>query len=38
MVDRVKIGLFLAAVRKRNGLTQADLAERLGVSNKTVSR
>lgn len=38
MVDRVKVGLFLASARKQSGLTQADLAERLEVSNKTVSR
>ena len=38
MFDQVKIGAFLADVRKENGLTQAALAEKLGVSNRSVSR
>lgn len=33
-----KLGGFLAALRKEQGLTQQQLAERLGVSNKSVSR
>lgn len=32
------IGQFIAALRKVNGMTQQDLADRLGVSNKAVSR
>ncbi len=32
------IGTFIAALRKANGMTQRDLAERLNVSDKTVSR
>ncbi|MCD8021449.1 MAG: helix-turn-helix domain-containing protein, partial [Lachnospiraceae bacterium] len=32
------IGSFIAALRKANGLTQKDLAEKLNVSDKTVSR
>lgn len=32
------IGSFIAALRKANGMTQKDLAERLNVSDKTVSR
>ena len=32
------IGQFLAALRKANGLTQQDVADRLNVSNKAVSR
>lgn len=37
-VDRIKIGRFIAEQRKRKGLTQAQLAEMLDVSNKTISR
>lgn len=37
-MDQVKIGKFIAKKRKENHLTQAQLAERLGVTNKTVSR
>ena len=32
------MGSFIAALRKANGLTQKDLAEKLNVSDKTVSR
>ncbi len=32
------IGSFIATLRKANGMTQRDLAERLNVSDKTVSR
>ncbi|MCD8117306.1 MAG: helix-turn-helix domain-containing protein [Oscillospiraceae bacterium] len=32
------IGAFIAALRKANGMTQKDLADRLNVSDKTVSR
>ncbi len=34
----VKIGAFLAQLRKEQGLTQEQLGQRLGVTNKTVSR
>lgn len=37
-MDQIKIGKFLADLRKREGLTQAELGEKLGVTNKTVSR
>ena len=37
-MDLVKIGRFLAGLRKGRGLTQAELGEKLGVTNKTVSR
>ncbi len=32
------IGQFIAALRKANGMTQQDVADRLNVSNKAVSR
>ncbi len=38
MTEKKTIGGFLAALRKANGMTQADLAEKLHVSDKTVSR
>lgn len=37
-MDNKKIGVFLAELRRREGLTQEQLGERLGVTNKTVSR
>lgn len=37
-MDMVKIGRFLAELRKEKGQTQEKLGEILGVSNKTVSR
>ena len=37
-MDTIKIGNFLAALRKEQGLTQEALGEKLGVTNKTVSR
>ena len=37
-MDQKKIGQFIAALRQETGLTQAALGERLGVTNKTVSR
>ena len=37
-MDQVKIGKFIAAMRKARGLTQEVLGEKLGVTNKTVSR
>lgn len=37
-MDQQKIGLFIANQRKTKNLTQAQLGERLGVTNKTVSR
>lgn len=36
--DQQKIGRFFKALRKENNLTQEQLAERLGVSNRSVSR
>lgn len=37
-MDQIKIGKFLFCCRKEKGLTQAQLAEQLGVSNRSVSR
>lgn len=37
-MDQILTGQFIARKRKEKNLTQAELAERLGVSNKTVSK
>lgn len=37
-MEKKTIGSFIAALRKANGMTQKDLAEKLNVSDKTVSR
>lgn len=37
-MDLKEIGVFIAQLRKEQGLTQEQLGEKLGVSNKTVSR
>lgn len=37
-MDQVKIGNYLKTVRKNKGLTQEELAEKLGVSRRSVSR
>lgn len=37
-MDQIKIGTFLKMLRKEKNLTQEQLAEQLGVSNRTVSR
>jgi len=37
-MDLIRIGCFLAQLRKERGLTQEQLGEKLGVTNKTVSR
>lgn len=37
-MDQKKIGRFIALCRKERNLTQEQVAEKLGVSNKTVSR
>lgn len=37
-MDQVKIGKYIAEKRKAHGMTQVELAERLGMSNKSVSK
>lgn len=37
-MDQVKIGAFIAQLRRERGWTQEELGERLGVTNKTISR
>lgn len=37
-MDQVKVGKFIASLRREKGLTQEALGQRLGVTNKTVSR
>lgn len=37
-MDQVKIGSFLKALRTEKGLTQEQLAERVSVSRRSVSR
>ena len=37
-MDQIKTGKFIAAMRKYQGLTQEALGEKLGVTNKTISR
>ena len=37
-MDSKKIGAFIAFNRKKKGMTQEQLGERLGVTNKTISR
>ena len=38
MIDRVKIGEFLRDLRKEKDMTQEELAEKFGVSSRSVSR
>lgn len=38
IMDTKKIGAFIAFNRKKKGYTQEQLAEKLGVTNKTISR
>ena len=38
MIDQIKIGGFLRALRKEKELTQEQLAEKFGVSSRSVSR
>ena len=37
-MDQIKIGKFIAKCRKEHGFLQKDIAARLGISEKTVSK
>ena len=37
-IDRVRFGVFVAELRKEKGLTQKELAERLMISDKAISK
>ena len=37
-MDQIRIGRFIAQCRKARGLTQRQLADGLGISDKTVSK
>ena len=37
-MDQIKTGKFIASLRKEKGFTQVSLANRLGISDKTVSK
>ncbi len=37
-MDLIQIGKFIASMRKENNLSQEQLGEKLGVTNKTISR
>lgn len=38
IMDQKKIGLFITTCRKKKGLTQKQLAEKLSVTDKSVSK
>ena len=37
-MNQDKIGKFISECRKQNGFTQAELAEKLGLSDKAISK
>lgn len=37
-MDQEKIGVFISTLRKEKGMTQQQLADAIGVSNKTISK
>ena len=37
-MDQIAIGKFIAEERKRKGYTQKQLSEKLGISDKTISK
>ena len=37
-MDQIKVGRFIASCRKEQGMTQAVLAEKLGISDRAVSK
>ena len=38
MMDQIKIGKFIAEKRKEKGITQSELAERLGITDRAISK
>lgn len=38
MIDMIKIGKFISSCRKEKGLTQAQLAEKFGITDRAVSK
>ena len=38
MIDQIKIGKVIAAKRKEKALTQAEVAEKLGITDRAVSK
>ena len=38
MIDQIKIGKFIAECRKKNNLTQMQLAEKLGITDRAISK
>ena len=38
LMNQIKIGEFISSQRKKNNLTQAALAEKLGITDRTVSK
>ncbi len=37
-MDQIRIGKFIAALRKEKGMMQEQLGEKFGATNKTISR
>ena len=37
-MNQIKIGKFIASCRKEQGMTQANLAEKLGITDRAVSK
>ena len=37
-MDQIKIGKFIAECRRKQGLTQMQLAEKLGITDRAVSK
>ena len=37
-IDQIKMGKFIAFCRKEQGMTQAVLAEKLGISDRAISK
>ncbi len=37
-MDQTKIGKFISEMRKQSGATQREFAEKIGISDKTISK